>query len=196
MGSLYAVVGPRGSVDKIRGPKGRQGLKGPQGLRPVSRWLCALLGAGDAAGGGHAFAKAAGIDEVSFETADLSIEQIGRHLDQADDDVGADLRVGVFNAFAEGLVGPVAVAVESAQALCVGVACVPFLELADSQEIALVRQQFLQAGASDVGQLDLDFLGGPRRLAAFDDILLTRAGGLDHLIARVRSHLATKRLQN
>jgi hypothetical protein len=73
-----------------------------------------MLGASGEAHGGHAFAEAAGVDEILFQTLDLAVEQVVRHLDQADDQVGADLRIGMLDAFAEGFVAGIALAIEPA----------------------------------------------------------------------------------
>ena len=51
-----------------------------------------------------------------------------------------------------------------------------------AQVVAVILQQFFEASASDVGQFDFRFLGSARRHAAFDDVLLATAGGLDHLV--------------
>ena len=51
-----------------------------------------------------------------------------------------------------------------------------------AEEIPIVRQQLLQTGSTDVGELDLHFLGSLRRLAAFQNVLVPRPRGLDHLI--------------
>ena len=45
-------------------------------------------------GTGHAFAQAAFIDEGLFQTAELLVEQIVGLVDQADDRIGRDFRVG------------------------------------------------------------------------------------------------------
>ena len=53
---------------------------------------------------------------------------------------------------------------------------------AHAEVIAVVIQQFLQAGPAHVGELDLGFLGGERGFAAFQKILFAGARGLDHLV--------------
>ena len=58
----------------------------------------------------------------------------------------------------------------------------PFLEASVAHEVAIVLQQFFEAGSSDVGQLDFCFLGGAAGLAAFEDVLFAGAGSLHHLV--------------
>ena len=47
----------------------------------------------------------------------------------------------------------------------------------------VVFEEFFEAGAGNVGQLELGFLGGAAGATAFEDVLLARAGGLNHLVA-------------
>jgi hypothetical protein len=49
----------------------------------------------------HALAQAAFLDEGLFEAMDLTVKEVGGHLDQTDDDIGANGRVGVFDALSE-----------------------------------------------------------------------------------------------
>lgn len=116
------------------------------------------------ASAGHAFAEATLFEEVLFQAADLFVQQVVGHFDQADDDVRAGLRVGVLDAFAEGVVGGVGLAVEIAEALCMGVVAGPFLQAVSPEEIAVVGEEFFETGACDVGQLEFCLLGSPRRL--------------------------------
>jgi hypothetical protein len=51
-----------------------------------------------------------------------------------------------------------------------------------AQEIPVIFQQFFEAGAGDIGELDLGFLGCAAGAAAFEDVLFAGAGGLDHLV--------------
>ena len=48
----------------------------------------------------------------------------------------------------------------------------PLAMFAHTQVVAVIVEQFLQAGAAHVGELDLGFLGGERGFAAFEDVLL------------------------
>jgi len=69
------------------------------------------------AGSGHSFAESAVFEEVLFQAADLLIEQVVGYFDQADDHVGGDFGVRVLDAFAEGFVCRVGLAVKVAKAL-------------------------------------------------------------------------------
>ena len=51
-----------------------------------------------------------------------------------------------------------------------------------AEEVFVVEEQFFEAGAGDVGEFHLHFRGGHRGFAGFGDVLLSRAGGLDHLV--------------
>ena len=54
--------------------------------------------------------------------------------------------------------------------------------IADPQVVPIVGQEFLQAGPSHIGELDLGFLRRHSGFAPFQDVLFPGAGGLDHLI--------------
>ncbi len=54
--------------------------------------------------------------------------------------------------------------------------------IADAQVVAVVVEQFFEAGAGDVGELDFGLGGGERGFAGFEDVFLAGAGGLDHLV--------------
>jgi hypothetical protein len=60
----------------------------------------------------------------------------------------------------------------------------PFKEPTCSQKILIIFLQLRQARASYICELDLHFLRCPGGLAAFDDVLFSRARGLDHLVHR------------
>ena len=64
----------------------------------------------------------------------------------------------------------------------IGVVFGPLLQAAIAEEVAVVFQQLLLAGAGHVGQLEFEFLRRAGNLAAFDDVLFAGAGGLDHLV--------------
>lgn len=53
-----------------------------------------------------------------------------------------------------------------------------------SQEVLIVDQKFLKAGARYVGELDLRFLRSARSLACLCNVLFARARRLYHLIDR------------
>ncbi|MHB8522507.1 MAG: hypothetical protein ACYDH9_17360 [Limisphaerales bacterium] len=86
-------------------------------------------------------------NERFLQGLELPVQQVARHLDQTQNDVGADGWVGVFNAFPEGVVVRARDAVEPAEALGVGMLRCPFGQAARAQEIALIVQEFLQGGA-------------------------------------------------
>jgi len=48
--------------------------------------------------------------------------------------------------------------------------------------VAVVGEEFFETGPAHTGELDLGFLGGERGFAAFEDVLLPGARGLDHLV--------------
>src|SRR5690606_3039036 len=53
--------------------------------------------------------------------------------------------------------------------------------------IFVVAEEFFETGAGDVGELDLAFFGRAGNLAAFSDVLIAAAGGLDHLVVGARA---------
>ena len=55
--------------------------------------------------------------------------------------------------------------------------------VAGAEEVAVVFEEFLEAGAGYVGEFEFGFLGSAAGLAAFEDILFAGAGGLHHLVA-------------
>ena len=60
----------------------------------------------------------------------------------------------------------------------------PEWKIAHPEEVAVIHQEFLEASPGHIRELDLCFLGGAGRLAAFGYILFARAGGLHHLVDR------------
>ncbi len=70
----------------------------------VEGLLGSLFGAGGEAGAGHAFAQAAFVQEILFQPSELLVEQVVGPVIRPDHHVGADGRVGVLDAFLEGLV--------------------------------------------------------------------------------------------
>lgn len=51
-----------------------------------------------------------------------------------------------------------------------------------AEVVLIVEKQFFQTRPGDIGQIQLHLGGGGGSLAAFGDVLLPRAGGLDHLV--------------
>ena len=113
---------------------------------------------------GHAFAQAALLDEGLLQLAQLAFEQVAGDADEADDHIGRNDRVGVFNAFARVGVGRIGDPVELAQPACIGVILRPFLVAAKAQKVAVVGQRLLQAGARYVDQLEPRGLAPPQPL--------------------------------
>jgi hypothetical protein len=90
--------------------------------------------------------------------ADLAFQEIAGDPDEADDDIGGNGRIGMLDAFPECIISGIGNPAEIPQSPSVRVVFVPFLQAACPEEIALIGQQFLEAGARDIGQLDLHFL--------------------------------------
>src|SRR5438552_484065 len=59
----------------------------------------------------------------------------------------------------------------------------PFINAAETQEVAVIFEKFFKARAGHVSEFDFGFLGSARSLAAFENVLFARAGRLDHLVA-------------
>ena len=59
---------------------------------------------------------------------------------------------------------------------------VPQREGALAQVVFVVEAEFFEAGAGDVGELELGLFGSAAGLAAFGDVLHAAARGLDHLV--------------
>jgi hypothetical protein len=74
--------------------------------------------------------------------------------------------------------------VASDRSLCQGFTAVfgPLAKAALAQEVFVVEQQLVEAGASDIDQPELRLAGGRSSAAAFGDVLPAAAGGLHHLI--------------
>ena len=113
---------------------------------------------------------------------ELAIKQIGSHLDQADDHIGGDGRIVVFNASAKGVVVGARLPVQFTQSLRIRMVEGPFLQSPHAQEVALVLQQLFQAGPRYDGEFDLHFLGGSGRLAPLKNILFPGTCSLHHLV--------------
>jgi hypothetical protein len=127
-------------------------------------------------------AEAALFEEILFEPPELLVEEVFCQLDQSDHHIGGDQWVGVFDAFLEGFVIGVGLAIELAETFGVAMLLGPFLSAAQPQEVAVVFEQFAEAGASHAGELDFGFFGSAGRLAAFKDVLFAGACGLNHLV--------------
>ena len=73
------------------------------------------------AGLGHSFSEAALLYELFFEVVELTFEEIVADFDQAENHIGTNFRVFVFNAFSEGFIISVCRSINLAQAFCAGV---------------------------------------------------------------------------
>jgi hypothetical protein len=73
---------------------------------------------------------------------ELPIQQVTGHLDQPNDDIGADRGVGVFNAVPETRVIGAGLPVEAAEAACVRMVRRPFGEATVLEEIAVIGEEF------------------------------------------------------
>src|SRR5207247_10115973 len=113
---------------------------------------------------GHALADAAILEEVLLQAAKLLIEEIVRLVDQADSDVGDDLGGTRFTEGTKGLVGHAGLAAELADKCCFFGILRPELEVSDAEEISVINQELLKAGAGNVGELDFGLL---RRAGGF-----------------------------
>lgn len=59
---------------------------------------------------------------------------------------------------------------------------VPLCEVADSQEVFVIGEEFFEACSRDVGELDLHFGRSGGCFRAFDDVLLAGPRRLNHLV--------------
>src|ERR1041385_6504253 len=141
------------------GGKGTEGTKGTQGTQRTEMspafWSFgsfpwSLPGAGGETGAGHALAQATLSEKSLFQPAELLVEEVVSHFDQAHNHIDADRGVGVLDALFESVVICPGHTVELPQAADVAVFARPFLKAAVAHEIPVVFQQFLLAGAGDV----------------------------------------------
>lgn len=134
------------------------------------------------AGLGHVFAEAAFFDEVFFEAAYLLVEEIVGLVNEANGDVGNDFGRAGFDVGFVGLVGFVILASEFADVEGFFVVFFPDAVTSCAEVVAVVFEEFFEAGSGYVGELDLGFGGGDGGFAAFYDVLFAGTGGLDHLV--------------
>ena len=146
----------------------------------MRRWsLSALL-----PGASHALAQPASPDELMLQTADLPVEQIVGLVDHANSYVRNDLKRASLAEFAIILVGHIRGAPQAPDKRGLTALFFPDRKVPDSEQVAVIGQEFFQARASNADQLDFCLLGSARRFAPFHDILFPGSGGLDHLITR------------
>jgi hypothetical protein len=134
------------------------------------------------AGARHALPQPAFFEKILFQAFQLTVEQLTSHFNQAKNDIGTNGRIGMSDAFAEGVLAGARLAVEVAQAAGMGMGRCPFREAARAEEVAVIRKQLFETGAGHVGQFEFRFFRSAGGLAAFDNVLLAGTRGLHHLI--------------
>src|SRR6266478_5364340 len=113
----------------MKSSKGRKDLRDKRDPRDLSLTIPGLgLGAFDQAGAGHALAQATLLDKSFLQVLKLPVQEIASNVDQANNHIGADGRVRIFNPFAESLIGGIVDAIELSQASCVAMIFRPFFE--------------------------------------------------------------------
>ena len=73
-------------------------------------------------------------------------------------------------------------AAEGARLSAAWVFVAPLLEVAHAEVILVVEEKLMQAGTVHVDELQLHLCGSYSVYISFGEVLLTRAGGLNHLI--------------
>jgi hypothetical protein len=131
---------------------------------------------------GHALAEASLLDEVFLEAAEVLVEEVIGLVEEANGDVGDYFGGTGVHEGTVGLVGGVRLIAETADVEGFLGVFLPDGVRADAEVILIVDEEFLQAGAGDVGEFDLGFGGGLSGFAAFGDVLFAGPGGLDHLV--------------
>ena len=145
----------------------------------IRAWSLALL-----PGASHPLAHPASLHELALQTTDLSVEQIVGLVDHANSYVRNDLKRASLAEFAIILVGHITRAPEAPDKSGLMALFFPDRKVPDSEQVAVIGQEFFQARASNADQLDFRLLGSAGRFAPFHDILFPGSGGLDHLIIR------------
>ena len=127
-------------------------------------------------------AQAAGFEEVPLQAAQVLVEQVIGLVQEADGDVGQRFGGAGFRPFPIGLEGGIGFVAKAADVEGLAGILLPLAVAAGAEEVAVVDEQFLQAGAGDIGEFDLTFAGGDGGLAALGDVLFPGPGGLHHLV--------------
>jgi hypothetical protein len=120
----------------------------------------------------HAFAQAALFHKILLQPAQLLVNQIISLVDEAKGDVGHHFGRTRLHKLPVVSVGLRLFAAQFADELRFLGIFVPNRKIAGAQEVSVVSQQFLQAGAGNIGQLDFGFRGCERNLATLQDVLL------------------------
>lgn len=105
---------------------------------------------------GHSLAEAAFFDEFPVERFQLLIDQVIRLVDQADCDVGNDLRRPGFEEFAKVLEGQRSLFAQAADVERFAGVFLPEGKVSGPQVVLVVVEQFLEAATSDVCEVDLE----------------------------------------
>ena len=112
----------------------------------------------------------------------LKTTQVVGLVDEADKDVGDDVAGAGVEISSIRFIGRILFRAELADIQGFLGVLFPKWMTSHAQEIAVVFEQFFEAGAGDVGEFEFHFLGGAAGLAAFEDVLFPRAGSLHHLV--------------
>ena len=130
-----------------------------------------LLAPSFEAGAGHAFTQAAFRRRSLFQSAQLLVEQVVGLVNQANEDIGNDLRGASLNIGVIGLIGRMGIRSQASYEQSLSGAFVPEAMTASAKEVAVVFQKLLEAGAGHIQKFDFGFLGRAAGLAAFEDVL-------------------------
>jgi len=109
-------------------------------------------------------------EEVLLQAKKLLVDQVISLVDEAEGDVGHDLRRASFYKLTVVFIGLGCFAPQLADVLCFLGVLVPDRKITRTELVFVVVEQFLQAGAGHIGQLDFHFLGSESGLAALQDI--------------------------
>ena len=102
--------------------------------------------------------------KLLLEPAKLAVEQIVGLVDQANQSIGRHLGRALLNIGPIGPIGPIARVSEPPDRLRLFVILAPEPQPPLAKKILIIQQQLLQARASNTDELELGFLGSPRRL--------------------------------
>ena len=122
---------------------------------------------------------------LRLEVFELPAQQIAGLVDQAEQRVGGDLgrggaqRVRIGRVRRVGLVTP-------AHGEGLGRILVPEAQTVLAEKVLIIEHQLLEAGACDIGELELGLLRRAGGDASFRDVLHAAARGLNHLIMGAR----------
>ena len=107
---------------------------------------------------GHPLTQAALLEEVFFKPAQLLVEQIVGLMDQANGDVGRNLRRPSLEELAVNLKGLRDSATKPSDEVRLLRFLFPNRQVAHAQIVAVIVEQFFEARPGDVGEFNLRFL--------------------------------------